>query len=108
MQAVFRDHLSGVVAICEVANRVLRLEIGLCLDLTLRLTRSGNLRRSEVARRYGPRPQQVFAWRREARKQAASVQQGSPAFVPAVVAAAEPGPSIHRSSGNGKPPEMPA
>ncbi|MFC3208584.1 IS66-like element accessory protein TnpA [Aquamicrobium soli] len=39
---------------------------------------------SEVARRYGLRPQQVFAWRREARKQA-SVQQESPAFVPAVV-----------------------
>ncbi|MER9138781.1 transposase [Mesorhizobium sp. M0830] len=45
---------------------------------------------SEVARRYGLRPQQVFAWRREARKQAASVQQDSPAFVPAVVAAAGP------------------
>ena len=45
---------------------------------------------SEVARRYGLRPQQVFAWRREARKQAASVQQDSPAFVPAVVAAPEP------------------
>ncbi|MER9664665.1 transposase [Mesorhizobium sp. M0159] len=45
---------------------------------------------SEVARRYGLRPQQVFAWRREARKQAASVRQDSPAFVPAVVAAAEP------------------
>ncbi|ESY15335.1 insertion sequence protein [Mesorhizobium sp. LNJC394B00] len=45
---------------------------------------------SEVARRYGLRPQQVFAWRREARKQAASVQQDSPAFVPAVVTAAEP------------------
>lgn len=43
---------------------------------------------SEVARRYGLRPQQVFAWRREARKQ--SVQQESPTFVPAVVAAAEP------------------
>ena len=42
---------------------------------------------SEVARRYGLRPQQVFAWRREVRKQAASEQQGSPAFVPAVVAA---------------------
>jgi transposase len=47
---------------------------------------------SEVARRYGLRPQQVFAWRREARKQAASVQQESPAFVPAVVTAPEPAP----------------
>ncbi|WP_353045550.1 transposase [Mesorhizobium sp. M1365] len=36
---------------------------------------------SEVARRYGLRPQQVFAWRREARKQAASVQQDSPALL---------------------------
>ncbi|MER9178296.1 transposase [Mesorhizobium sp. M0955] len=45
---------------------------------------------SEVARRYGLRPQQVFAWRREARKQVASVQQDSPAFVPAVVTAPEP------------------
>ncbi|AZO19438.1 MAG: IS66 family insertion sequence hypothetical protein [Mesorhizobium sp.] len=45
---------------------------------------------SEVARRYGLRPQQVFAWRREARKPATSVQQDSPAFVPAVLAAAEP------------------
>lgn len=45
---------------------------------------------SQVARRYGLRPQQVFAWRREARKQATSVQQDSPAFVPAVLAAAEP------------------
>lgn len=96
----------------------------MCLDLTLRLTRSPKrqLRRfevingaggrrhwsmddkarivaetlepnaiiSEVARRYGLRPQQVFAWRREARKQAVSVQQDSPTFVPAVVAAAEP------------------
>ncbi|TGT72330.1 IS66 family insertion sequence element accessory protein TnpB [Mesorhizobium sp. M2E.F.Ca.ET.166.01.1.1] len=47
---------------------------------------------SEVARRYGLRPQQVFAWRREARKQAASVQQESPAFVPAVVTPPEPEP----------------
>ena len=42
---------------------------------------------SDVARRYGLRRQQVFAWRHEARKQAASVQQESPAFVPAVVMA---------------------
>ncbi|RUM99516.1 IS66 family insertion sequence hypothetical protein [Pseudaminobacter arsenicus] len=48
---------------------------------------------SEVARRYGLRPQQVFAWRREARKQVASVQQESPAFVPAVVPPPEPAPT---------------
>ncbi|WP_292674667.1 transposase [Mesorhizobium sp.] len=51
---------------------------------------------SEVARRYGLRPQQVFAWRREARKQAASVQQDSPAFVPAVVAAPTAEPTTKR------------
>lgn len=45
---------------------------------------------SEVARRYGLRPQQVFAWRREARKQAASAKQDSPAFVPAVVTSPTP------------------
>ncbi|RUT93629.1 IS66 family insertion sequence hypothetical protein [Mesorhizobium sp. USDA-HM6] len=51
---------------------------------------------SEVARRYGLRPQQVFAWRREARKQAASAQQESPAFVPAVVTAPPPEPAPTR------------
>ncbi len=51
---------------------------------------------SEVARRYGLRPQQVFAWRREARKPAASVQQESPAFVPAVVTPSPPGPTPTR------------
>ncbi|MGO4833214.1 transposase [Rhizobiaceae sp. 2RAB30] len=51
---------------------------------------------SEVARRYGLRPQQVFAWRREARKQAASMQQELPAFVPAVVTAPPPGPAPAR------------
>lgn len=51
---------------------------------------------SEVARRYGLRPQQVFAWRREARKQAASVQQESPAFVPTVVTTPPPDPAPTR------------
>jgi transposase len=51
---------------------------------------------SEIARRYGLRPQQVFAWRREARKQAASAQQESPAFVPAVVTAPPPEPALKR------------
>lgn len=53
---------------------------------------------SEVARRYGLRPQQVFAWRREARKQAASVQQESPTFVPAVVTAPPPELAPKRSA----------
>jgi transposase len=48
---------------------------------------------SEVARRYGLRPQQVFAWRREARKQGASEPQDSPTFVQAVVAAPMPVPA---------------
>jgi transposase len=42
---------------------------------------------SEVARRHGLRPQQVFAWRRAARTSGASVQQEPAAFVPAVVTA---------------------
>jgi transposase len=51
---------------------------------------------SEVARRYGLRPQQVFAWRREARKQAASAQQEAAAFVPAVVTAPPTEPAAQR------------
>jgi transposase len=51
---------------------------------------------SEVARRYGLRPQQVFAWRREARKQAASVHQVSPPFVPGVATAPPPKPAPTR------------
>lgn len=40
---MFPGHLSGVIAICEVADPVLGSEIGLYLDLTLRLTQSGSL-----------------------------------------------------------------
>lgn len=40
---------------------------------------------SEVARRHGLRPQQVFTWRREARKRAASMEDAVPSFVPAVI-----------------------
>jgi len=52
---------------------------------------------SEVARRHGLRPQQLFTWRREARKAA----QVLPAFVPAVVTpdpvlAVEPPPASLR------------
>jgi transposase len=45
---------------------------------------------SDVARRHGLRPQQVFTWRRNARKRAPSAMQDSPAFVPAVVSAPTP------------------
>ncbi|MCF6112221.1 IS66-like element accessory protein TnpA [Mesorhizobium muleiense] len=61
---------------------------------------------SEVARRYGLRPQQVFAWRREARKQATSVQQDSPAFVPAVLAAAGD-PRVQRQNRSPAPLSIP-
>ncbi|MGB6634154.1 MAG: transposase [Bradyrhizobium sp.] len=40
---------------------------------------------SEVARRNGLSPQQVFTWRRQARRPAASTDGGTPHFVPAVV-----------------------
>lgn len=39
---------------------------------------------SEVVRRHGLRPQQVFTWRREARKRAC-VEDAVPSFVPAVI-----------------------
>ncbi|TGS51311.1 hypothetical protein EN827_05815 [Mesorhizobium sp. M1D.F.Ca.ET.184.01.1.1] len=53
---------------------------------------------SEVARRpHGLRPQQVFTWRREARKLASSATQDTPVFVPAVVAA-PPEPAAKRPS----------
>jgi len=40
---------------------------------------------SEVARRHGLSPQQLFAWRREARKRGAAPEEVLPQFVPAVV-----------------------
>lgn len=43
IRSVFPGHLSGVAAICEVAGSALGSEIGLCLDLTLRLTLSDSL-----------------------------------------------------------------
>ncbi|RVC45302.1 transposase [Mesorhizobium sp.] len=48
---MFPGHFSRVIAICEVADPL-----------------EPNAIISEVARRYGLRPQQVFAWRREACK----------------------------------------
>ena len=42
---------------------------------------------SDVARRHGLTPQQVFAWRREARRRS---EEARPSFIPAVVELASP------------------
>lgn len=46
---------------------------------------------SQVARRHDLMPQQVFAWRRQARTRAAAAEDAVPAFVPAVVEPCSPG-----------------
>ena len=48
---------------------------------------------SEVARRHGLTPQQVFGWRRAARRPAEDDDPGSPRFVPAVVEEAKVAPA---------------
>ena len=45
---------------------------------------------SEVARRYALSPQQLFAWRRAARRSATAAGALGPSFVPAVMVAPEP------------------
>jgi transposase len=45
---------------------------------------------SEVARRHGLTPQQLFTWRRQARRPVVSAETEAPQFVPAVVEAALP------------------
>jgi transposase len=45
---------------------------------------------SVIARRHGLSPQQLFAWRREARKRTAPTADLLPGFVPAMVDLAEP------------------
>jgi transposase len=45
---------------------------------------------SDVARRHGLTPQQVFTWRRQARQPPTSSESQAPQFVPAVVEAAIP------------------
>ena len=48
---------------------------------------------SEIARRHGLTPQQLFGWRRAARRPAGDGDDtGSPRFVPAVVEEAKPAP----------------
>jgi transposase len=63
---------------------------------------------SEVARRHGLTPQQVFTWRRQARQPAAGTDSETPRFVPAVVVAPLPARGgrrkrtrqVDRTSGN--------
>lgn len=45
---------------------------------------------SVVARRHGLTPQQLFGWRREARKRSEASEDATPSFVPAVVDLASP------------------
>jgi transposase len=47
---------------------------------------------SVVARRHGLTPQQLFAWRREARKRSVASEAAGPSFIPAMVELA----STHR------------
>jgi transposase len=49
---------------------------------------------SEVARRHGLAPQQVFTWRRQVRQPAASTQSQPPQFVPAIVETVLPSPVL--------------
>jgi transposase len=49
---------------------------------------------SEVARRHGLTPQQVFTWRRQVRQPLASSESQAPQFVPAIVETALPSPVL--------------
>lgn len=51
---------------------------------------------SEIARRHGLSPQQLFGWRRQARGPTAACAELAPLFVPAVVEAPSPERSVRR------------
>src|SRR4051794_30201040 len=51
---------------------------------------------SEVARRYGLRPQQLFGWRHHARRGDLAVSDDKPAFVPAVADSSVDGARLSR------------
>lgn len=56
---------------------------------------------SEIARRHGLSPQQLFGWRRQARQPvSASTETAAPLFVPALVEAALPERTVRRRGGN--------
>ena len=57
---------------------------------------------SEVARRHGLSPQQLFGWRRQARQpEAPCCNTAAPLFVPAVVETSPPASASRRSAGKG-------
>lgn len=60
---------------------------------------------SEIARRHGLTPQQLFGWRREARKRT-SVEDALPKFVPAVVEGASVKRQRQRSTSAGPAIEL--
>jgi transposase len=51
---------------------------------------------SEVARRNGLTPQQLFGWRRQARRPEVAAEPAAPLFVPAIVTAPSPERVSHR------------
>nr|WP_050752085.1 transposase [Nitrobacter sp. Nb-311A] len=56
---------------------------------------------SEIARRHGLSPQQLFGWRRQARQPAsASTETSGPLFVPALVEATLPERAVRRRGRN--------
>lgn len=56
---------------------------------------------SEIARRHGLSPQQLFGWRRQARQPAsASTEMAAPLFVPALVEATLPERAVRRRGRN--------
>ena len=51
---------------------------------------------SDVARRHGLTPQQLFTWRRQARQPVVGTESKAPQFVPAVVETALPARAVRR------------
>jgi transposase len=96
--------VSGLEPTLEPSRSVRRLEIidgiggrrGWSVDDKARIleeTLAPGVVVSEIARRHGLTPQQLFGWRRTARRSAeVSDHVGSPRFVPAVVEQPKPAP----------------
>jgi transposase len=54
---------------------------------------------SQIARRHGLTPQQVFTWRRQAREVSCQRAADAPMFVPAVMQPASGGADVERTAG---------